>query len=44
MKCPPGCLILLISLFGCCGASRENKYILHTYGALIIILLIAQVN
>ena len=42
--CVSGVIICLISLFGCCGATKENKWLLYIYGCLIILILIAQVD
>lgn len=38
-----GCFVLLISLFGCLGALRENTCLLKTYFATVLVLLIAQI-
>ena len=39
-----GAIIFVISFFGCCGASKESKCMMYTYGFFLFIILIAQVN
>ena len=39
-----GAVIFLIAFFGCCGASKESKCMMYTYGFLLFIILIAQVS
>ncbi|XP_054153036.1 23 kDa integral membrane protein-like [Oppia nitens] len=37
-----GVLIFLLAFLGCCGACRESACMLSTYGAIILLLVIAQ--
>ena len=39
-----GAIIFVISFFGCCGASKESKCMMYTYGFFLFLILIAQVN
>merc|ERR1719347_899621 len=39
-----GAVIFLIAFFGCCGASKESKCMMYTYGFLLFIILIAQIG
>ena len=38
-----GAIIFVISFFGCCGASKESKCMMYTYGFFLFLILIAQV-
>jgi len=38
-----GGVIFAIALFGCCGAWKENKCLIYTYGTILFFILIAQV-
>ena len=38
-----GAIIFVVAFFGCCGAIKENKCMMYTYGLLLFIILIAQV-
>merc|ERR1711915_1036831 len=38
-----GGVIFAIALFGCCGAWKESKCLIYTYGSVLVIILIAQV-
>ncbi|KAF5278428.1 hypothetical protein FQA39_LY05917 [Lamprigera yunnana] len=38
-----GCIVLVISFFGCCGAIKESTCMLTTYAVILLILLIAQI-
>ena len=40
----PGAIIFIISFFGCCGASKESKCMMYTYGFFLFLILIAQVR
>ena len=40
----PGGVIFAIALFGCCGAWKENKCLIYTYGTILFFILIAQVS
>merc|ERR1712179_59074 len=37
-----GCIILVISFFGCCGANKENVCMLRTFAGLMGIILIIE--
>ena len=39
-----GAIIFIISFFGCCGASKESKCMMYTYGFFLFLILIAQVR
>jgi len=39
-----GAVICAIALFGCCGAWHENKCLIYTYSAVLLIILIAQIG
>jgi len=39
-----GAIIFVISFFGCCGASKESKCMMYTYGFFLFIILIAQIG
>ena len=39
-----GGVIFAIALFGCCGAWKESKCLIYTYGSVLVIILIAQVS
>jgi len=39
-----GGVIFAISFFGCCGAWTENKCLIYTYSALLVVILIAQIG
>ena len=36
-----GSVMLIMSFFGCCGAIKENKYILYTYACLMSLITVA---
>ena len=38
-----GAIIFVVAFFGCCGAMKENKCLMYTYGFLLFVILIAQV-
>jgi len=38
-----GGVVFAIALFGCCGAWKENKCLIYTYGTILFFILIAQV-
>jgi len=38
-----GGVIFAIALFGCCGAWKENKCLIYTYGTILFFILIAQI-
>lgn len=38
-----GCVILIISFFGCCGAVRESGCMIMTYSTFVMILLLIKV-
>ena len=38
-----GAIIFVVAFFGCCGAIKENKCMMYTYGFLLFVILIAQV-
>ena len=38
-----GAIVFVVAFFGCCGAIKENKCMMYTYGLLLFIILIAQV-
>ncbi|KAK9738716.1 Tetraspanin family [Popillia japonica] len=38
-----GCIVFLISFFGCCGAWRRNSCMLLTYATILIIILLLQI-
>jgi len=38
-----GCLITVVSLFGCCGASTENRGLLKAYFTFVFLFMIAQI-
>jgi len=38
-----GGVIFVVAFFGCCGAWRENRCLIYTYGAILVIILISQV-
>ncbi|GJQ75615.1 hypothetical protein Trydic_g17694 [Trypoxylus dichotomus] len=38
-----GCIIVIISFFGCCGAWRRSTCMLTTYAVILIIILIIQI-
>ena len=35
--------IVILTFFGCCGAIKESKCMMYTYGLLLCVILIAQV-
>lgn len=37
-----GCLIVVLTFFGCCGAWNKNKCMLYTYSALLCIIFICE--
>lgn len=39
-----GGVIFAIAFFGCCGAWQEKKWMIYTYTALLVIILIAQIG
>jgi ABC-type transport system involved in multi-copper enzyme maturation permease subunit len=39
-----GAVIFVIAFFGCCGAIRESKCMMYTYGLLLCVILIAQIG
>ena len=39
-----GGVIFVVAFFGCCGAWRENRCLIYTYGAILVIILISQVS
>ena len=39
-----GGIIFVVAFFGCCGAMKENKCMMYTYGFLLFVILIAQVK
>jgi len=39
-----GAIIFVVAFFGCCGAIKENKCMMYTYGLLLFIILIAQIG
>ena len=39
-----GVVIFVIAFFGCCGAVKESKCMMYTYGFLLFVILIAQVG
>lgn len=39
-----GAIIFVISFFGCCGASKESKCMMYTYGFFLFLILIAQIG
>jgi len=39
-----GGVVFAIALFGCCGAWKENKCLIYTYGTILFFILIAQVG
>ena len=39
-----GGIIIVIAFFGCCGAIKENKCMMYTYGFFLFLVLIAQVR
>jgi len=39
-----GAIIFVVAFFGCCGASKENKCMMYTYGFLLFVILIAQIG
>jgi CD63 antigen len=39
-----GAIIFLIAFFGCCGASKESKCMMYTYGFFLFLVLIAQIG
>jgi len=39
-----GALIALVSFLGCCGSFTSNSCLMKTYGALLVILLIAEIG
>ena len=38
-----GAIIFVVAFFGCCGAIKENKCLMYTYGFLLFVILIALV-
>jgi len=38
-----GCLVLIVSFFGCIGASRENRCMLMTYAIFILIFVLLEI-
>jgi len=38
-----GGVIFAIALFGCCGAWKENRCLIYTYGTILFFILIAQI-
>jgi hypothetical protein len=39
-----GGIIFVVAFFGCCGAMKENKCMMYTYGFLLFVILIAQIG
>jgi len=39
-----GALLALITFLGCCGACTRNKCMMQTYGAILLLLLIAEIG
>jgi len=39
-----GGIVFAIAIFGCCGAWKESKCLMYTYGAILVIILIAQIG
>ena len=39
----PAYCTFVVAFFGCCGAIKENKCMMYTYGFLLFVILIAQV-
>jgi len=39
-----GAIIFVVAFFGCCGAIKENKCMMYTYGFLLFVILIAQIG
>jgi len=39
-----GAIIFVVAFFGCCGAIKENKCLMYTYGFLLFVILIAQIG
>ncbi|CAH8430396.1 unnamed protein product [Schistosoma rodhaini] len=37
-----GVIVLIVSFLGCCGAIKENVYMLYLYSFLLIVLLVAE--
>lgn len=37
-----GCVILIISFFGCCGAVRESTCMIMTYSSFLMVLLLVK--
>ena len=38
-----GVIVAIISLFGCCGAKRENACMMYTFGTLVAVILFVEV-
>lgn len=39
-----GCIVAIITFFGCCGASKENKCMLYTYATIVGIIFVVEVG
>ena len=39
-----GALMLIVTFFGCCGASTENPCMMYTYGTMLTLILVSLIG